>query len=718
MCGKNLLKKRYLSVAVLSAWMFFLFPTVLFSQSKDGKIIRPSGDDVQKIIEQISDYYLSAGANEGSLNGDSQERAGGFSPGYSDSNMEEIAEYFERLLRSPLNINSASRSDLQRLILLTDFQITALLEYIKVHGAVVSYTELSLLNGFNVEIVNFLRPFIYLGETSLRPGNFFKDCSSTFYSRYARKFSFPAKDRISGASADAAVVSGGGKTFGDNNYIQLRFRTIWLNKVEAAFLIEKDASEPMVEKNGIPCGDFISFGVALRNVELAGRRRGKSFGNSSAVRRFVMDNFIIGDFSARFGQGLTLWNSFNLQGAEDMYGFYKRGEPVSLYTSSDENNFFRGVAAEFSAGRVTVSLIGSYNGVDARLGKNGKGYTSILTGGIHGSESLLQTKDAMYEVVAGANLTALYKKIKLGFSFVGYGYSKENMRSVKDYNRFQIYDGFHINCAADFYTLIGRLRLFGECAYSSPGREREFGYAALAGGSAPLGKNWKINFIIRSYSRSYIATHAGAYTLTSSCSNQHGAGVRLSGNIVKQVRLSAGVDYAYYPWARFNIKSSSELLKAYSKMEYSAGKIILSARFFFRCLDTVKKAYLFSEKTAVKIIFSRWLNSSLSQEWNSANSYSFSALSNIKLSPFKINICALYYNASSWNGRLYVVERDLPMTYASTLLYGRGFGFYATAGASVFKWLELYGKIQRQFNSGKGEKKSPLIIKAGIRFNF
>jgi hypothetical protein len=681
-------RKNFLTGKILFAILFIFLPTVLFSQTD-------KYPEIEKVIEQISDYY------DNSLDDVSSE--GGVSAGDAENssarNMEDILEYYERLRKYPLNINSASRSDLKRLVLLTDFQIEALMDYEKNHGPVISYSELSLLNGYNEEIVRLLRPFIYFGDVGIRPGNFFKDCSSSFYSKYARK-----------------IICSGGKTnsseteFGDPNYIQLRYRTVWLNKVEVALLEEKDAGEPAVEKNRIPLGDFISFSIALRNMKFVKRKNPGVSGEPEKLKTFAVDNLVIGDFSARFGQGLTLWNSFNLQGAEDMYGFYKRGEPISPYTSSDEEKFFRGVAAELSCGKLTVSLLGSYKGIDAKIASNGKEYTSILSGGIHNSKSLLSAKDAMHEAVTGANVTALFNKIKIGFSFAGYTYDKINGRSVKDYNEYQMYESFHWNCAADFYTLLGKLRFFGEAAYSSPGLEHSGGYAAVAGGTFPIGGKWKINFLVRSYSKSYINPHAGAYTLTSSCSNQNGAAIRASGYVFRNLKMTMGSDYAYYPWARFNINSSSMCWKNYLKFEFPGDVLNFSLRLSCNYLRTNVIDNICAEKAAAKIRICKWLNFTAKEEVNSKGSYAVSVLSNIKMNVLSMHFCVAYYNAEKWNGRLYMVEYDLPMTYASTLFYGKGISWYAVAQVRAAKWLELFLKC--------GEKKSLLSLKAGIRFNF
>ena len=130
---------------------------------------------------------------------------------------------------------------------------------------------------------------------------------------------------------------------------------------------------------------------------------------------------------------------------------------------------------------------------------------------------------------------------------------------------------------------------------------------------------------------------------------------------------------------------------------------------------------MFLEKTVVKIRVSKWFSFSAKGEYNSMNSYAFALQPNIRFAHLVINLCGTYYSANSWSGRLYAVEYDLPMTYTSALMYGRGFNFYATAQVRVTKWLELFAKLGENYkcvaNDKIGEKKSLLNIKAGIRFN-
>ena len=649
------------------------------------------------------------------------------------SDIERLLEHYEHLWRRPLNVNSASKSDFQRLGILNDFQIASLRRYISEHGAVISFSELSLINGYNADIVAVMKPFVYLGSASVLKGSFSKDCSTDLYIRYGTKL----EQQNSSPEAN---------TYPNKEFIQLRIRHSWRNKIETAFLMEKDAGEPWVENNRIPAGDFISFGVAIRNIEFAKRRRSdadydkspESSRISRPLRIFRIDNLIIGDFSARFGQGLTLWNSFNFNGAEGTFGFCKRGEPVQLYTSADENNFFRGIAGEFSIGRITLSLIASYNSKDARLSDDGESFTTLFTDGAHDTQDKLDCKDAVNEFVAGANLTLLFNRIKLGFSFAGESYDKLNGRTVRKYNRYQMFESFHWNCASDLYTTIGKLRLFAEAAFSpaphlpvsvkssnASGTSvtcnsiSENGYAVVAGGTFPLSYSWSVNFLYRNYSRSYIAPHAGAYSTLSSCSNQNGGAIRLKGIIVSNVTLSAGADYTYYANSRFNIEGSSYSFKSFLKSQWENRRFCIQA-FAYCTTEGREDSDLFSYRITGKIKIAEGADFSLSYRGNTQNSFYVSALCNAKFfrKKLSIHLSGTCYDAREWTGRLYLYEHDLPLTFASALLYGNGFNWYAVASAKIGRHVELYAKAAQEIFSRSGIDNNNLKLKFGARIIF
>ncbi|MDR2026032.1 MAG: helix-hairpin-helix domain-containing protein, partial [Prevotellaceae bacterium] len=72
--------------------------------------------------------------------------------------MEQLVEHYTYLAENPLNINSSTAEELSQLMVLTDFQIFSITEYIKEYGALMSVHELLLVPGFDEETVSRISP--------------------------------------------------------------------------------------------------------------------------------------------------------------------------------------------------------------------------------------------------------------------------------------------------------------------------------------------------------------------------------------------------------------------------------------------------------------------------------------------------------------------------------------------------------------------------------
>lgn len=87
--------------------------------------------------------------------------------------LEEISsedvEHFRNLAGNPLDINHCGPGKLKSSMLFSQYQIASLTDYIRSTGELRSLTELSLVNGFSVEFVRLIVPFLEI-RTTLMPG--------------------------------------------------------------------------------------------------------------------------------------------------------------------------------------------------------------------------------------------------------------------------------------------------------------------------------------------------------------------------------------------------------------------------------------------------------------------------------------------------------------------------------------------------------------------
>ena len=270
-------------------WLLFVclfgagihFPRPVFSQD-----ILPEA--VTVLIEQMAERAAEAGDD-----------------GYGGAaGMEALVRYYEQLLRQPLNLNAATRLQLEETGLLTLFQVESLFAWRERYGAVRSATEWALVEGFTPERVAVLKPFFALGEPAAQ-----QRTTQIYTAKVRKKWKQPGFSLTVKAQYESQPLS-------------------------LSAVIDNDPKERLP--------DFISFSARYKG-------------------------FYAGDFTARFGQGLVLWKSFSLSAFGTPSMASRRGGGLQSYHSTDESNFFRGIGWSRAFGRIQATAFISRNAVDARI---------------------------------------------------------------------------------------------------------------------------------------------------------------------------------------------------------------------------------------------------------------------------------------------------------------------------------------------------------------
>lgn len=587
------------------------------------------------------------------------------------SSIEQIVE----LLENPFNINTAHKKKLASLFFLNSYQIESIIDYINNNGVILSTTQLSLLNGFNEQCALLVSNFIYYGDKNYSG----KSVRQSGYMRFA----FP-----NNCANDEYI--------GSNFSEQIRYKISYKNNVEAGFIQKKDVGELFYSGKNILPGDFFSGYISLQEIKLGGN---------------IKANVFLGDFLANFGQGLVIWkgamfNSF------DINGLYKKKSIFSKFNSSNEDNYLRGVAINLfnipNINKIVNFNMGafvSYRGYDATI-KDGR-YTSILTGGEHNTQSLLDKKNSLGELNLGMRFSVDINKLSVSANFIFYKYNKENGRVVKDYNKYQQYYGMWGNYSLDFNYRVNNYNLYGElaCDYG-------VSFASLLGVSYNKRK-LEIGALFRSYSKSYISTHAGAYRLQGDCNNQTGFTLSAGYYLNNHYKFTTFIDYAYFPEKRYNINMPSINTRFNLMIDYNnIIKWNIRYSYYFLSYKNVNKN---SIKGNISYKFNNGvgLNSRINLIYKAgSNNISFGQSAEVYF-PFINNTLFLYlgggyYDAQEWEQRLYLYERDLPYTLSSRLLYGEGAWAFCMVKYKFKNICDLY--IKQDFLKYKSALKFALKI--------
>jgi hypothetical protein len=419
----------------------------------------------------------------------------------------------------------------------------------------------------------------------------------------------------------------------------------------------------------------LSLGVVLDNDP---KERFPDFVSLSARYK----GFYVGDFTARFGQGLVLWKSFALTAFGTPSTAARRGGGLREYHSSGESNYFRGAGWSGRTGPLTTTAFVSRTPVDARI-VDGR-YTSIATDGLHATETEKAKRHAMHEYVAGANVSLDRGRWHFGITAAGYTYDHPNGRRVQDYNRYQQYDGLWGNLGFDWYGSLGSLRLFGETAVDAHGAP-----AALAGCLWSPSYGFETSLTLRCYAPSYIATHAGAWSSISSVSNQVGAAYAVQ-VIQGRWTLRANADVAWYPWKRYRqeagtwgFKGRVQLIRAFSGGAECETQLAWSSRLKGRVRVTVP--------------FGDNWQASLRADANRGGAAGYADVRWHPSRSWDISARVTLWQTADWDSRIGFYERGVPQSFTVENYAGKGVGAYLVVKCAPTKWLELWVKVQQGY---------------------
>lgn len=222
---------------------------------------------------------------------------------------EDEMQRYQSLAAHPVDLNYAGRGRLLATGLLTPFQVASLLDYRLQTGAILSWNELALVDGFPAPFVAALQEFAVLGVQDAVPGR-----------REDRRFGLELQLR--GAVRADGQAAGG-----------LKAEANLGERAQAFVSIRNTLFEP-------------SLGAPTLSAAYYGKR--------------ALGQLIVGHFNARFGQGLLQWSGFQLSGFGTLGAFRKNGTGFS--PTGSHGATLLGVATDWHFGTWEVSAAYSLAG--------------------------------------------------------------------------------------------------------------------------------------------------------------------------------------------------------------------------------------------------------------------------------------------------------------------------------------------------------------------
>ncbi len=631
-----------------------------------------------------------------------------------DLNYEDIYENWMQLLNHPLDLNRATRAQLQGLFLLTDQQITALLRHREEEGPFMSLYELQTIPELTPETIERLVLFVRVGQPA-HTRALFKKMNGYWVNRWERRL----EPRLGFRSTDSTQRFAGSP---DKFYHRLRLQQG--NRFTAGFTAEKDAGEAMRLSPTQMGFDFVSGHVHVRNL---GR----------------LKSLTLGDFQTQFGQGLLLGGGFGLgKGGETILTARRSSLGFLPYTSVLESGFFRGVGATLAVTKkLSVHALLSNNKRDGRLQSDSleRFISSLPLAGLHRTPAEQAVRRTLRETNQAVVLHYQTEQLEAGMVWHRTHFDQNILRNARPYNQFAFQGNTNENVGAFLSYTYKNVSLFGEHGYTW-GR----GHGTVAGVLGHLSERLAVALHFRSFQRNFISFYSNTFAESTTPQNEQGVYWGFKYQFNKRVSVQGYVDQFRFPWLRFRVYAPSMGTEYLGRINWAPTKTI---RLFLQYRAEQKDRNVNSDEPTYQlntgIKQNVWLNADYGEgnfsfktrvQWSSYSIQKQKTSGLLLLQDFafknqRFTFAMRYalFDTEDFDNRQYVYERDVWLAFSLPALAGRGIRQYAliqydlTPRCTVWaRWSMTRFAHETSISSGVDQITGNMVndLKFQVRFGF
>jgi hypothetical protein len=577
----------------------------------------------------------------------------------------ENRAYYDLLLfyyDNPIDLNRGTVNQFSQLAFLNEEQIAAIIKHRAESGSFQSIYELQSIEGFSVDIIQTLLPFITLSDNQSiinKLAGTFRGKTNYFTSSYGRVIqpSRGFKESIYRGSPDRAQF-------------RLRFRNP--GKISIGLAAQKDPGEQWLNQHNNSMPDHYTGHIYIEKHKR-------------------LNQLVIGDYRMQYGQGLLLGAGFMAgKNVETVTSVKQASLGILPFSSISETQYFRGIGANIGiSNQLSLSLFYSNQGLDATpTSYNLKpAVSAIRKSGLHRTTNEIESINQVNEQIWGSALRYQHKNFSTGAIVMTTQFNKPIVPTPTNYNQYQFNGKSLTNYSWFGQYNIGNILVFGEVA-----KTHHAGMALSAGVISSISKYISLSLFYRKFDKDFHSFYGQSFSERSTLNNEEGIywGIKLSPT--KKMLISA-----YYDMYKFGWISSSTAAPALGndyllRISYAFSKTS-TAFVQFRNEQQPRK-----ENTGIVAINrnERLIKSIANIDYNKEaalsyrtriqynlnpndNERSWLMLQDINYSTMKLGFTArvLVFDVPSFETRQFVYEKDMLFSYLTRGFIGRGISYYA-----------------------------------------
>ena len=640
---------------------------------------------------------------------------------------ENLFEELSDLKENPLNINSATKEQLERFPFLNSQLIENILYYLYKYGAMVSINELMVVEDMDLATFRLLKPFITcqpLEEKTHTPT--LKSILKYGKQELSARMDIPLYTRAGYQpfTSDYIKENPNKRYLGPSFYHNLRYKFRYTDKVYIGFTAEKDPGEPFFAGNNKKGYDYYSPYFYIRD-----------FGKIRALA--------LGNYRLNYGYGLVMNTDFNMGKTTALNTLLNRESGIKKHSSTDEYNYFQGIAGSIQLSEhFTADAFYSYRQMDGIV--DNRFITSLKEDGYHRISRDYEKKNSLTNQLIGSNIQYNGKNFELGLTAVYNFFNKVLNPTYRPYNKYYPRGSDFFNLGANYKFFLKKLTWMGEVAMDKDRR-----MAALNTLRYRPKANFQLIAMHRFYDVAYQSMYARSVGEGSMVQNESGFYLGMEADELWYFKLTAYIDFFYFPWKKYQMtKNGTRGIDGVIQLDYSpTHELDMFIRYRYKNKfkdynpaegDKITVPYIQQKgryqltyspndelvlKTTADVVYNAYQHKDPSKGFLIKQSigYKFPKL------PLQLDASVAWFKTDDYASRITVYEKSLLYSFSMPSFYGEGERFSFNTRYELNKHIVLQGKYacthyrdREVISSGleqiEGNLKSDLYFQVQFKF--
>ena len=594
---------------------------------------------------------------------------------------QDYEEDLEEMAQHPVNLNTATREELERMPFLTASQVEDILFYIYRYGQLKSMSELTLISSIGWYQRQLMSCFFYVADDGSKPDfPSLKNIAQYGKHEVMGMLKVPFYERKGDASGTDGYL-------GYPYKHGLRYQFRYGNSVKLGFVASQDAGEPFFGGRNTMGYDFYSFYLQVKNL---GRWK----------------NITLGRYRLNVGLGLILNNDF---------GFGKLSALTSLgrsssciirgHSSRSSANYLQGAAATCTLLK-GLELTGflSYRQIDATLSAGGGGIKTILKTGLHRTVNEIAKQKVASNTLVGGNISYRHQGWHIGGTAFYTSFSLPLTPNKSQlYKRFAPEGNAFWNASISYGYISHRLTLSGETATGDCGS-----IATLNAASCLCSDHFTLMALHRFYSARYYSLFSNSFSEGSDVQDENGVYLGFTWIPAHHWSITAYSDFAYFAWPKYQTRESTQSWDNLVNILFQPSRVLtVGGRFRYKdkAGTTTSRLRLYAtisqKRWSAKTSFDYTMSQAESAMKNEGDELSkgYMVSEHIgwewKWKQLKGTLrgCLGYFHTSDFASRIYAYEPGLLYQMSFGSYYGEGIRYALVARSEIGSHLLLVAKL-------------------------